>query len=148
MELFDIIKVAFKKGQEWDKVSKNDKTRNFFMINRIFSINFPIQANQFNHTKVAPRPVVDWWHDTLSSHYSKSPSWIFTKTKKSESKKSKEFDWEKYSEAEAFVRSKFEISKREIAEMKKFFPDKYLVWIESIDVQYKSMTNKDNEKGA
>ena len=57
MELFDVIKTIFKK-KDWEDVGRNDKVRNFFMINRIMSIQWPIQANQFNHTKISPAPVV------------------------------------------------------------------------------------------
>ena len=59
MELFDIVKTIFKSDKDWKNVGRNDKVRNFFMINRIMSIQFPTQANQFNHTKILPRPVVD-----------------------------------------------------------------------------------------
>ena len=83
MELFDIVKNIFSKNQRsWDSVGKNDKVRNFFMINRIMSIQFPVQANQFNKMRVNPHFVVDWWRNTLSNRFSKPPSWIYTKTVK------------------------------------------------------------------
>jgi hypothetical protein len=66
MQLFDIVKLIFNnKEKEWKSVSKIDKSRNFFMINRIMAIQFPVQANQFNKLKIVPAPVVDWWHQTL-----------------------------------------------------------------------------------
>ena len=143
MELFDVIKNIFKGKKEWETVGKNDKVRNFFMINRIMSIQFPIQSNQFNHTKVSPAPVVNWWHDTLSPRYSsKSPSWIFTKTKKKETIDTKKPDQIDYSEAEEFIRSRFEISKREISELKKFYPEKYESWIKEISSQLKSISKE------
>ena len=58
MDLFDVIKTIFKKGKAWDEVGKNDKVKNFFMINRIMSVQFPVQANQFNHTKVSPTTIL------------------------------------------------------------------------------------------
>lgn len=132
MELFDIVKTIFKQDKEWNKVSRNDKTRNFFMINRIMSIQFPIQAHQFNHTKISPRPIADWWHNTLSRHYTKMPNWIFTKTKKTETKKDtkKVIDFDP--EVEKFIREKFAVSNRELTELKKFYPEKYSEWVESI----------------
>lgn len=139
MELFDVIKTIFKKGDSWEEVGKNDKVRNFFMINRIMSIQWPIQAHQFNHTKVSPAPVVDWWHGTMSNYYSKSPAWIFTKTKKKEGKEEKKIDFSDYEEAEAFVMKRFEISKREVADLKKFYPQKYESWIKEISSQIKSI---------
>jgi hypothetical protein len=141
MELFDVVKNIFKTGKDWGKVSRNDKTKNFFMINRIMSIQFPIQANQFNHTKISPRPIVDWWHDTLSRHYTKTPPWIFTKTKKSESKKSDTKEIEINPEVEKFVREKFNASKRELSDLKKFYPEKYFSWMESVADQI-NLTHK------
>jgi hypothetical protein len=139
MDLFDVIKTIFKKGKSWDEVGKNDKVKNFFMINRILSIQWPVQANQFNHIKISPSPVVDWWHGTMSNYYSKSPSWIFTKTKKKEGKEEKKVDFSDYEEAEIFIMKRFEISKREISDMKRFYPKKYESWIKEISVQLKSI---------
>lgn len=141
MELFDVVKTIFKKDSEWNKVSRNDKVRNFFMINRIMSIQFPIQADQFNQTKILPRPVVDWWHDTLSKHYTKMPGWIFAKTKKSKKSSPSPSDYEGSPEVEKFVMNRFEISKRDLADLKKFYPEKYKQWMESIKEQL-DMTKK------
>jgi hypothetical protein len=134
MQLFDIIKLIFNnKQKEWKSVGKIDKSRNFFMINRIMSIQFPVQANQFNKLKVVPAPVVDWWHDTLSARFSKPPVWLYTKTKKSDGPKTDEV---KTSElTESFIRDKYRISKRDIETIKKFYPDKYSSWVSDISDQ-------------
>lgn len=132
MQLFDVIKKLFSENK-WEEVGKNDKSRNFFMINRIMSINFPSQANQFNNIKINPSQAVDWWHGTLTNLYSKPPYWIYTKTKKKESDKketSKDF-----SEAEYFVREKYKVSKRDLSDLKRFYPDKYKEWIKGVNDQ-------------
>ena len=122
MQLFDVIKLIFNnKPNEWKSVGKIDKSRNFFMINRIMSIQFPIQANQFNKLKIVPAPVVDWWHDTLSSRFSKPPTWLYTKTKKNESIKEEEVKSSEY--VESFIRDKYRISKRDIETIKRFYPE-------------------------
>lgn len=139
MELFDVVKTIFKKDKDWDKVSRNDKVRNFFMINRIMSIQFPIQADQFNHTKILPRPVVDWWHDTLSKHYTRMPGWIFTKTKKSKNKTAPTSDIEIDKSIEEFVASKYEVSLRDLSDLKRFYPEKYENWMRSIGEQVTMM---------
>jgi hypothetical protein len=135
MELFDIVKNIFSTNDKiWKGVNRNDKARNFFMINRIMSIQYPIQANQFNRLKVSPPFVVDWWRDTLNKRYSKSPSWIFTKTKKKQKEKdSKEIEIK--GEVEDFVRQKFQISQRDLETIKKFYPDRYKSWIRDISEQ-------------
>jgi hypothetical protein len=134
MQLFDIVKLIFSnKKNEWKSVGKNDKSRNFFMINRIMSIQFPVQANQFNKLKVVPGPVVDWWHDTLSSRFSKPPVWLYTKTKKSESTKTEET---KISEAaESFIRDKYKMSKRDLETLRSFYPQKYEAWVLDVSQQ-------------
>jgi len=139
MELFDVVKTIFKKDKDWDKVSRNDKVRNFFMINRIMSIQFPIQADQFNHTKILPRPVVDWWHDTLSKHYTRIPGWIFTKTKKSKNKTAPTSDIEIDKSIEEFVANKYEVSLRDLSDLKRFYPEKYENWMRSIGEQVTMM---------
>jgi hypothetical protein len=137
MELFDIIKRIFdKKKPLWDEIPKNDKIRNFFMVNRIMSINFPVQANQFNKLKITPNQVVDWWHDTLSTRFTKAPSWVYTQTKKSGSKKSdKSSQTHNFEEVERFISQKMEISMKDLKQLKTFYPDKYASWMESISVQ-------------
>jgi hypothetical protein len=146
MELFDVIKTIFKKKKDWEEVGKNDKVRNFFMIQRIMSIQFPIQANQFNHVKINPRPVVDWWHGTMSNHFSKTPPWIFTKTKKKEGKEEKKIDFSDFEETEKFIMKKFEVSKRELRELKQYYPEKYFSWVKELDSQIKSMHQEKEEK--
>ena len=132
MQLFDIIKKMFS-DKNWEDVGKNDKARNFFMINRIMSINFPIQANQFNHLKINPSSSVDWWHKTLINLYTKPPYWIYTKTKKKDSQKSE--SKKDYSEVELFLREKFQVSKRDLLDLKNFYPEKYENWVKEISQQ-------------
>ena len=134
MELFDIIKNIFNQKHEvWKTISKIEKSRNFFMINRIMSIQFPIQAHQFNKIKVSPPFVVDWWRDTLSNRFSKPPSWIYTKTKKGSKKISN--NYEVSEEVEDFIRNKFQLSKRDLVQLKTFYPDRYVKWIQDISEQ-------------
>lgn len=141
MQLFDIIKLVFSnKKKDWDSVGKNDKSRNFFMINRIMGIQFPVQANQFNKLKVTPAPVVDWWHDTLSHRFNKPPVWIYTKTKKKESEKTEEH--KSIEEVENFIRDKYSVSKRDLEELKSFYPERYLKWTKDISEQI-GYKNKD-----
>jgi hypothetical protein len=134
MELFDIIKTIFKSDKDWKNVGRNDKVKNFFMINRIMSIQFPVQANQFNHIKVSQKPVIDWWHNTLSTYYSKQPPWIFTSTKKKPKISDPKIP-EAFENAEQLIIEKYEISKREIIDLKKFYPEEYQVWVKSINDQ-------------
>jgi hypothetical protein len=74
----------------------------------------------------------------MSVHFKGVPQWIYTKTKKQSVKDKKE---DSFDEAEMFVRDKLMISKREILELKKFFPDKYKEWISGVNNQMKGNSN-------
>lgn len=134
MQLFDIVKLIFTtKPKEWKTVGKIDKSRNFFMINRIMAIQFPVQANQFNKLKVIPAPVVDWWHDTLSARFSRPPQWLYTKTNKKETTKKEEN--KNLEEIEDFIRDRYAISRRDLQALKTFYPEKYNKWIKDVSEQ-------------
>lgn len=136
MDLFDVVKKIFdKKESSWNSVSQIDKSRNFFMINRIMSIQFPVQANLFNHTKVTPTNVIDWWRNNLCTRYTQTPKWIFTKTKKKDKKEKEKPEVVEIEEVEKFIRERFEISKRDIDQLKSFYPHRYNEWVKDISLQ-------------
>lgn len=125
---FDIIKAFHSK--DWDKIKDRDKSRNFFMINRLCSIAFPLQANSFNHIKIQPEKAVDFWKILVSHQNKKTPQWIWTKT----SKKSSEENSPNYKEEVLeFIKSKHQISNREIQEMINFFPTKFKSYYKEIE---------------
>jgi hypothetical protein len=134
MELFDVVKSIFGPEKTWNSVGKADKTRNFFMVNRIMSIQFPLQAHEFNHTKVVPDLVVNWWRSALSPKFNKAPGWIFTSTSKKESNKSTQ-KIKNFEVVEDFIRTRYQISKRELGEMKQFFPEQYHDWLNLLSQQ-------------
>lgn len=125
---FEIIKSFHTK--DWDKISDRDKSRNFFMINRICSISYPLQANSFNHLKIQPEKVVDFWKIFVSHHNKKTPQWVWTKT----IKKDKEKEETKYKEEILdFIKSRNEISDREIKELIDFFPSEFKKYYKDIE---------------
>lgn len=124
---YEIIKAFHTKG--WEKIKDRDKSKNFFMINRVMSINFPLQANSFNNIKIQPEKVVDFWKVFINHYYKKSPSWIWTKTQKQE--KEKEFEYKE--EVINFIKEKYQISEREIKELKQFFPSKFMSFYKDIE---------------
>lgn len=90
MELFNIIKVIFNNPKEWKEVSNLDKRKNFFMLNRFFSINYPLQANALQHMRINQVMVIEYWFKFLSSKFNRTPGWIFTKgVKKNKEEKEK-----------------------------------------------------------
>lgn len=91
MDLFEFIKTLFNRDASWEKIKTYDKSKNFFMINRFMSINFPMQANLFNNRSISSSAAIDSWRDVLNRLYIKPPGWMYTKTKKRESNKSKKY---------------------------------------------------------
>lgn len=130
MELFDILK-AFFSDKNWQDVTKQEKAKNFFMINRIMSISLPLQANAFNNTKIDPVSVIDFWKFTLNTKYKTPPLWFFTKSNKKEKKK----EYTPKEEVSDLIRFKFEISNREIKELLYYYPIDFKKFCESIEEQ-------------
>jgi hypothetical protein len=91
MELFEITKAMFESPSNYGEVTKGEKRKNFFMIQRRMAINFPIQANLLQHVRVNMESTIDWWQRFLRKQYTKTPFWMFTqgvkKTKEAEEKK-------------------------------------------------------------
>lgn len=82
---FDIIKMMFTDKESFDKLSNLILSKNFFMINRIFAIKFPLQAQCFNMMGVDQANVIRSWQQfgVRQCGYGKVPSFVFTKTAKS-----------------------------------------------------------------
>jgi len=125
---FDIIKAFHTK--DWEKIKDRDKSKNFFMINRLCSISFPLQANSFNHIKIQPEKAVDFWKILISHQNKKTPQWIWTKTVK---KGSEESSTNYKEEVLEFIKNKHQVSNREIQEMINFFPSKFKSYYKEIE---------------
>lgn len=121
-ELFDITKIIFEKPSEWVTVTKGEKKKYFFAINRRFAIQFPMQANALQHLKISQSGVVDFWQGFMSQRYKRTPSWMFTKgIKKSKAIKEKKT---KVSESLIFEYSKkMQMDKKVIYDALEFYPD-------------------------
>jgi hypothetical protein len=79
--LFDILRFMFTDMNKLKEVPKNLLDRNFFMINRILGIQYPMQAQIFQTGKVNNIEVVYCWADYLqkSIGYLRVPGFVFTK---------------------------------------------------------------------
>lgn len=120
MDLFDLIKKVFDRNSNWGAIKTYDKSKNFFMINRFMSINFPMQANLFNNRHIVSSSAVDSWKDVLNRLFTKPPSWMYTKTKKKETSGSKKHP-EKATVLE-WMRLNG-LSKRDLESMMEIMPD-------------------------
>lgn len=79
--LFDIIRWVFCDPQKLYEAPKELLEKNFFMANRIFSIQFPLQANAFQcTTKTNGAEALKCWADFMKSKgYTRVPGFVFTK---------------------------------------------------------------------
>jgi len=91
LKLFDYLKIVFGTDQQWDKLTAYDKSKNSFMLNRMFSCRFPTQANMFNKLKTDPVGTAECWR-IVGSKFNRVPGFIYTKVRKQASTKAWEPD--------------------------------------------------------
>lgn len=120
-KLFDFIYIFFNDDLTYDSLKSYEKARHHFMVNRFFAIKYPEQAQMFNVMGIDSAGVVDCWH-IVARQFNKTPGWIFTRVRKTEKQKKKEFNppeevMEKYMHYN-------EIGKREFEEALKFDEDR------------------------
>lgn len=90
MELFDFIKVVFTNPTEYSSTTPGEKRKHYFMCQRRFAINFPMQANALQHLKINQAAVMDFWQVFLRKQYKFVPGWMYTKgVKKAQEAKEK-----------------------------------------------------------
>lgn len=79
MQLFELTKIIFENPESYKDVTRGDKRSNFFMINRRFAIQHPMQAHVLNNIRINQEGAVDIWQRFLSKQYKKTPFWMYTK---------------------------------------------------------------------
>lgn len=80
MKLFDYINTIFGPDKQWEEISELDMSRNAFMLNRLMSIKFPIQAQMLNIMKISPVGQALTWR-AIGKQFRRTPSFVYTKTK-------------------------------------------------------------------
>ena len=80
---FDIINKMFTNHEAFMKFSDLDLSRNYFIINERMSIQYPMQAQVFNHYKINPAQVIRCWETFIRIQgYNRVPGFIYAKGKK------------------------------------------------------------------
>lgn len=81
---YDVAKRMFTDSNEkWETLTDYEKTKNSFMINRIFAIQYPVSANNLNALKTNGVGIVDTWR-RIALGWRGVPKWVYTKTDKLE----------------------------------------------------------------
>jgi hypothetical protein len=125
IELFDLTKTLFENPQAWEEISKADKRKHSFIVNRMFSIGHPLQAQLLQHIKISPSVMIDIWQRlmTIKFGYNKTPGWMFTKgTVKN--KLEKEVKTNLSEEIIKEYCKKFRVDYKSVKDALKFFPTK------------------------
>lgn len=135
-DLFDFINGMMGKPEEFKKIKMHERGRHFFMVNRLCSINFPIQASYFNHIRINPGQAVTFWQGLLSQKYSRTPGWMYVKTKKEREQKKamqpiSDDTLRKYAAA-------YKVSQRDIADAMEILGEKMTVELK----QFEQLTNQ------
>lgn len=132
MKLFDYINVIFSANNaKWEEISELDMARNAFMLNRLMSIKFPIQAQMLNIMKISPVGQAQTWRN-IAKQFKRTPGFIYTKTKNMSSDKTK-----KLNEDAVTMYMKFnEIGETEFKDAYRFNPDAVEEALEVIEKTY------------
>lgn len=116
MKLFDYINVIFDANNaKWEEVSELDMARNAFMLNRLMSIKFPVQAQMLNIMKISPVGQAQAWRN-IAKQFKRTPGFIYTKTKNMSSDKTRKLN----EDAVAMYMKMNEIGEKEFKDAYKF----------------------------
>jgi len=124
MQLFEFTKILFENPAEWANITPGEKRKQYFMVQRRFAIQFPMQANALQHLKVNQAGVMDFWQKFMWNIYKgRTPGWMYTKGVK----KAKEVKERKNHNITGSLISqyaaKMEIDKKSIYDALEFYPD-------------------------
>ena len=130
LKLFDYLKIVFGTDEQWDKLTAYDKSKNSFMLNRMLSCKFPVQANMFNTLKTDPVGTAECWR-LVGSKFNRVPGFIYTKV----SKKSVKKKWDPNQEVVNEYLKLNQIGNREFQEALKFNPKEIKKSIDNLEKQ-------------
>lgn len=125
MELFDFIKVIFTNTSEFSVTTSGEKRKHYFMCQRRFAIQFPMQANALQHLKINQAAVIDFWQNFLRKQYKYVPKWMYTKG----IKKTQEIKEKKLTISNEVIKEYckyFKVDPKTIKDALEFFPNDML----------------------
>jgi hypothetical protein len=79
MDPFELIKIMFENPEKYKTINIGDKRKNFFIVQRRLSIQYPLQCQALQHIKINDISVTDFWQNFISKQYNKVPYWMFIK---------------------------------------------------------------------
>lgn len=80
-ELIDVFKAMMRKGS-WEKITVEEKEKNFFIFNRYFSKVYPRQAQLLNLKNIDKVVGMELWYQFMKTE--PYPDWFWSKSEKSD----------------------------------------------------------------
>ena len=80
-ELIDVFKAMMRKGS-WEKITVEEKEKNFFIFNRYFSKRYPEQAQLLNLKNIDKVVGMELWYQFMKNE--PYPDWFWSKSEKSD----------------------------------------------------------------
>jgi hypothetical protein len=80
-ELIDVFKAMMRRGS-WDKITVEEKEKNFFIFNRYFSKVYPEQAQLLNLKNIDKVVGMELWYQFMKNE--PYPSYFWSKSEKSD----------------------------------------------------------------
>lgn len=80
-ELIDVFKAMMRRGS-WDKITIEEKEKNFFIFNRYFSKMYPEQAQLLNLKNIDKVVGMELWYQFMKTE--PYPDWFWSKSEKSD----------------------------------------------------------------
>ena len=131
-KLFDFVKIIFTNPKRYREVSNRNKRRHHFMINRFFSIKYPVNANLFNFNGINGLSVIDSWQ-LVANRFKSVPGWIYTRTKKKKKVATKKSEYiPKEETIKKFIHN-HEIGMREFGELESFCKEELYISLKKLE---------------
>ena len=131
-----MTKIIFERPSEWESVTNADKKKHYFMTQRRFSINFPLQANALQSLRINQVAVIDFWQQFMQKQYQRTPSWMYIKG----IKKSKESKETKNKVSESLISEyakKMQIDRKSVVDALEFYPKDIVKELKSFEKMIK-----------
>lgn len=135
---FDLLNY-FHDDKKWNIVTKLEKNKNFFIINRLMSINYPIPASLFSFIRMPGHIVVEFWKKFIGRNFKKNPDWLYTKGKSNIKKDTIDSFSEEITDYYMKIN---ECDYKVFNELKKKFPNELMSELLNIEKMISSYTKK------
>ena len=137
-EFFDLIKIIFTDSSQYNDIPRGEKQKHYFLLQRRFAIQFPMQANVLQSLKINQSAVIDFWHIFLRKQYKYVPNWMYTKGVK----KTQEVKEKKLTVSNELIKEYckyMKIDPKSVKDALEFWPDKMIEELKEFEKMLKQI---------